>query len=259
MNHRTFESFQKAVQAWLAECFDDPEAVKTHERACRFIEEAVELVQSLNFPKESILSLVDHVYNKPPGELYEEAGGTLTTLAALLSSVDASLETAANNGIDRAYTKIALVRAKHKAKMATQPGSPLPGKAPFGVVSGFEGARYLVDSGEQAKPVYTEGSYDVLANVAVSITRAYDAYHIFAVMDDGKVYTIKTREATIEQNRFVPKRPKFVIGFYRDGIKTIPLRGAVDTTQRVVGFYDEQTPGTPLFLPLSALSEKGLA
>lgn len=76
-------AYQQRVSNWMKNCFSDEIANDKVERIDRFIEESIELAQSLNYPKERALALVDYVYNRPIGEPYQEVGGVMITLSAL--------------------------------------------------------------------------------------------------------------------------------------------------------------------------------
>lgn len=52
-------------------------------RALRFAEEAIELVQSIGLDKDHVHKLVDVVYSRPHGDVHQEMGGCMVTLAVL--------------------------------------------------------------------------------------------------------------------------------------------------------------------------------
>lgn len=54
-----------------------------HERAMRFMEEALELAQACGLEAREVSRLVDYVFAKDPGEVHQEIGGVMTTLFAL--------------------------------------------------------------------------------------------------------------------------------------------------------------------------------
>ena len=64
------------------------------ERALRFIEEAIELVDAVGLPAVSILSIVGRVYDRPQGVLPKEVGQAMLTLKCLAEvfSIDADAE-----------------------------------------------------------------------------------------------------------------------------------------------------------------------
>jgi hypothetical protein len=75
--------FQKSVGKWMVDCFGEKIAYDSKERNFRFLEEALELVQSNDCTKEDAYKLVDYVFNRPKGEFKQEVGGVMVTLAAL--------------------------------------------------------------------------------------------------------------------------------------------------------------------------------
>lgn len=80
------ESFQDRVHAWVRDFFPE-HGVNVSERARRFIEEAVELVQSVGLPDEDIMRNVSRVLQRPAGQPHQEVGGTRVSLAALCAAV----------------------------------------------------------------------------------------------------------------------------------------------------------------------------
>lgn len=80
-------SFQQRVVKWALSCFGAKVRANKTERDYRFIEEALELVQARgNLSKADITRVMDDVYEKPPGDVFQEVGGTMTTLAALCAT-----------------------------------------------------------------------------------------------------------------------------------------------------------------------------
>ena len=119
------EWFQSEVASWMLECFTPEIADDTLERNDRFIEEALELVQSLDYSADRAHSLVEYVFNRPKGDPSQEVGGVMVTLAALCGP----------NGLDMmgsAATELARINhpdviQKIRAKQASKPvGSALP-------------------------------------------------------------------------------------------------------------------------------------
>ena len=119
------ELFQRNVFNWVKEAFGVEIAYNKEERNHRFLEEALELVQSNNISKEDVLKLVDYVYNRPIGERYQEIGGTFITLCALCSAYDETLVECGNLELNRIYDKIDQIRIKQANKPKF---GPLPGK-----------------------------------------------------------------------------------------------------------------------------------
>lgn len=122
-------SYQVAVTLWMDRCFGKDISKNLDERNFRFLEEALELVQAGGCTKQDAYALVDYVFNRPVGEMEQEAGGVMVTLAALCQAFGISLEAAAEDEYKRINTPEMMMRIMQK--QATKPvRGPLPGKAP---------------------------------------------------------------------------------------------------------------------------------
>lgn len=75
--------FQSMVTEWLYKCFGAAVAQDKMERNYRFIEEALELVQSCGMTQDDAIAVVKYVYSRKIGAKQQEVGGTMITLAAL--------------------------------------------------------------------------------------------------------------------------------------------------------------------------------
>lgn len=84
--------FQNRVRRWLFECLGEEVAKNSIERNYRFLEEALELVQSCGCEKEDALKLVDYVFSRKKGDPWQEVGGVMVTLAALCNVHDIAME-----------------------------------------------------------------------------------------------------------------------------------------------------------------------
>jgi len=115
--------FQARVEPWMAACFGPRISADTTERNHRFIEEALELVQAGGMPKADVLQLVDYTYGRPIGELHQEVGGVMVTLAALCLAQGLDMHQAAEVELARIWTKVEAIREKQRTKPR---GSPLP-------------------------------------------------------------------------------------------------------------------------------------
>ena len=116
-------SFQDRVQPWLMECFGEMIAGDKEERNHRFLEEALELVQSCGCTQSEAHQLVDYVYGRDKGEPYQEVGGVMVTLAALCLANDLDMHENAETELSRIWTKVVEIREKQAAKPKH---SPLP-------------------------------------------------------------------------------------------------------------------------------------
>ena len=145
------DSFQQRVRPWLLECFGAEIAADRLERNHRFLEEALELVQSLDCTASEAHQLVDYVFGRPVGEPLQEAGGVMVTLAALCLASGLDMHQAGETELAR--ISVPELVAKIRAKQAAKPKhSPLPEsvRAGSGVQEDAALLRYaLADGGNQ--------------------------------------------------------------------------------------------------------------
>lgn len=115
--------FQERVKPWLLECFGETIAADRIERNHRFIEEALELIQSTDCTRSEAHQLVDYVFDRPVGDPIQELGGVIVTLNALALANNLNVTDAAEKELSRVWTKVDQIRAKQLAKPKH---SPLP-------------------------------------------------------------------------------------------------------------------------------------
>ena len=108
--------FQGRVNNWMTACFKKEVINCSEERALRFLEEAVELVQTLNVSKEQAHNLVDYVYGREEGVTRKEVGGAIVTLGALCNTLDIDLYKAGEEELERVWMHIEKIRKKHRDK-----------------------------------------------------------------------------------------------------------------------------------------------
>lgn len=122
---------QNKIWDWLGLVFGDmPEPRQPIERAKRFGEEAIELLQAVGIEKLDVLNLVDYVYNRPVGMLHQELGGAGVTLYALATAINLDLDIETRFEIDRCYQPKVMekVRSKQVSKqLAGIGGTPIKG------------------------------------------------------------------------------------------------------------------------------------
>lgn len=124
--------FQAQVQNWCVNTFGEEIANDTRERNWRFLEEALELGQSLKMEKAEALTLVDYVFSRPVGEPKQELGGVMVTLAALAAASNMDMLDVGDIELSRVSTPemVAKIRAKQDAKRSAGltsialPGNP---------------------------------------------------------------------------------------------------------------------------------------
>lgn len=83
----TMEEFQKRVAGWMRETFTLELIESIKERNHRFLEESLELVQSLDCTETEAHMIVAYVFGRPKGEVKQELGGVLVTLSAMCNAL----------------------------------------------------------------------------------------------------------------------------------------------------------------------------
>jgi len=116
-------NFQKRVREWIIACFGEEIADDKIQRNHRFLEESLELVQSLGCSKEDAKTLVDYVFDREIGEPRQEVGGVMSTLHSLCEANGFDAGECGEIELARAWTKLDQIRAKQATKLK---GSPLP-------------------------------------------------------------------------------------------------------------------------------------
>jgi hypothetical protein len=104
-------------------CFGPEISADRVERNHRFLEEALELVQANGCTQDEAHQLVDYVYGRPQGEINQEVGGVMVTLAALCLANGINMHEGGETELARIWTKVEQIRAKQAAKPKH---SPLP-------------------------------------------------------------------------------------------------------------------------------------
>lgn len=122
---KKFKTLQNRIRNWMLDCFNWTIANDTNERNHRFLEESLELVQSLGCTKEEVILLVEYVYNRPLGEPFQEVGGVMVTLAALCNCNNIDMRSASETETFRIESPE--IMDKIRRKQANKPhSSPLP-------------------------------------------------------------------------------------------------------------------------------------
>lgn len=121
------DGFQGRVISWMMETFSMQVCRNTAERNHRFLEESLELVQSLGCTAAEAHMLVDYTFGRATGEPQQEVGGVMVTLAALCAAADLSMVDCSETELKRCWANIERIRAKQKSKPAS---SPLPSSVP---------------------------------------------------------------------------------------------------------------------------------
>lgn len=109
-------SFQQRVSGWMLSCFNADIAKNKKERAFRFLEEALELVQAIDCTKEEATKLVEYVFDRPAGRPAQEVGGTLVCIAALCNACGIVMDDAGEDELERIWDIKDKIRQKWNQK-----------------------------------------------------------------------------------------------------------------------------------------------
>lgn len=116
-------NFQARVKPWMDACFGPEISADKVERNHRFLEEALELVQANGCTQSEAHQLVDYVYGRAIGEINQEVGGVMVTLAALCLASGVDMHEGGEVELVRIWQCVDKIRAKQAAKPKH---SPLP-------------------------------------------------------------------------------------------------------------------------------------
>ncbi len=109
---------QALILHWAVSIFGDV-ALDPEERAKRFAEEAIEVLQAADVDRETAHKIVDRAYDRPKDKLSKEMGAAYLTLCALAAVHGLDLEELLHNEIMRVLSKPREHwRAKHDSKVA---------------------------------------------------------------------------------------------------------------------------------------------
>ncbi|QIG76462.1 hypothetical protein EVC26_016 [Rhizobium phage RHph_I72] len=114
--------FQARVLTWMERAFSPGTVKNRRERAFRFLEESLELFQSLDCTQEEAQALVEYVFGRPKGETYQEVGGVSLTLAALCSAAGIDFSNAAHDELERVNSPEVLEKIRAKRANRLVPG-----------------------------------------------------------------------------------------------------------------------------------------
>lgn len=119
----TSQEMQESVRDWLVACFGKAIADDKVERNHRFLEEALELVQSAGMTVSEAVQLVVYVYGRPMGAVDREVGGVMITLISLCLAHRIDCFAELGREMVSVWQRIDAIRAKQAAKPKH---SPLP-------------------------------------------------------------------------------------------------------------------------------------
>ena len=121
--------WQREVGRWVRSRFGISSLIDPRERALRVLEEAYELAQAAEIDVAPAAAVMEHVYQKPCGELKQEAAGVVLTLFALAGAHGFDLLAETRQKIGRIPTvPIEVSRARQTSKAEASIGRrPSPG------------------------------------------------------------------------------------------------------------------------------------
>lgn len=91
LEKRQLSTITKRVVNWVVEAFGEDYQKDKKARCLRLIEEAAELAQTQDVPKEQLHNLIEHVYSKDKGEYSQELAGCLTTICSAAGALGEDL------------------------------------------------------------------------------------------------------------------------------------------------------------------------
>ena len=109
-------NFQQQVNEWMQVCFGAALAKDKMERNHRFLEEALELVQSLGCTKSEAHQITEYVFNRQAGEACQECGGVMITLAAVSTAASLNMLTCGEEELERIWKYVEQIRIKQQNK-----------------------------------------------------------------------------------------------------------------------------------------------
>lgn len=95
---------QEQVLAWAIRSFG-PVARNADERAARVAEEAIEIAQVEGVPLGTIKRIADRVYSRPPGERWQEIGGTMIGILSYAEIIGLSMAECTRREFERVLSK----------------------------------------------------------------------------------------------------------------------------------------------------------
>ena len=110
---------QTAIAEWCVAAFGESHAASIPQRGIRLVEESLEAAQAAGCDRAMVHKLVDYVYDRPVGDLFQELGGVSVTLLALAAAAGLSADQAESVEIQRVLSKaLAYFTERNAAKNA---------------------------------------------------------------------------------------------------------------------------------------------
>lgn len=114
-----FTTYQTRVWEWLRAAFEktSPWILTSRvERNHRFLEEACEVVQANGMTKIQAERVLGYAFSRPVGEIKQEVGGALNTLAALCQERGIDMIDCGETELLRCWRDLGKIRDKQKTK-----------------------------------------------------------------------------------------------------------------------------------------------
>lgn len=111
-------TLQQRFAGWVASLFGRKCLEDMKERRLRFLEEAIELFQAAGGTDEELRTVGHYVMNRPIGEVGDEVGGVVNTLACLSAAAGVDLLAAAETNYAICVERGPRIKAKHAGKPA---------------------------------------------------------------------------------------------------------------------------------------------
>lgn len=96
------------------------------ERALRFLEEAVELVQAMRLTRDEVFTSVLRVYSRPPGDAPKEIGQVYQTLLCTAEALDVDASAQLEQNVEYIRNNRDLLRSRFLQKQADGVTSGVP-------------------------------------------------------------------------------------------------------------------------------------
>ena len=113
---KTPYNFQIRTMKWVLAWLNSKLVWNKQERNARFLEESLELVQSLGMDRTVAHKLVDYVFSRPVGEPRQELGGVMNTLAILSEVNGLDMYGSAELELTRCWNDIEKIKERQKLK-----------------------------------------------------------------------------------------------------------------------------------------------
>ena len=111
-----FKTFQMRLMACLKSCLGFKVLENKKFRKDRFLEEALELVQALEYTESEAHQMVRYVFNRPKGNPEQEVGGVATTLVCLCDVYGFDFIECAEKELASIYERMDAIRKKQAVK-----------------------------------------------------------------------------------------------------------------------------------------------